>query len=133
MNTLLIFFAFPIAVIIFSIVLEKILKNPIFVASLIFAVFLILTFAVFGVNFLIATLAYTVLSFITALVVHLLCKHDEKEHNICELLENVFLNNNNDDNNESVCDTVEDLLSNNTNNSSNTNKCGCGCSRYRRR
>ena len=41
MNTLLIFFAFPIAVIIFSIVLEKLLKNPIIVASLIFAVFII--------------------------------------------------------------------------------------------
>ena len=79
MNTLLIFLAFPIAVIIFSIVLEKLLKNPIIVASLIFAVFIILTFAVFGVNFLIATLAYTILSFITALIVHLLCNREEHE------------------------------------------------------
>ncbi len=133
MNTLLIFFAFPIAVIIFSIVLEKLLKNPIIVASLIFAVFIILTFAVFGVNFLIATLAYTILSFITALIVHLLCNREEHENNLCDLLEDLLSNNNNNNNNESVCDTVEDLLSNSTNNNSNSNNCGCGCNRYRRR
>lgn len=135
MNTLLFFFAFPIAVIIFSIVLEKLLKNPIIVASIIFAVFIILTFAVFGVNFLIATLAYTILSFITALIVHLLCERDKDEHNICDLLQDLLSNNNNNNNdndNESVCDTVEDLLNNSTNNSHN-NSCGCGCNRYRRR
>ena len=131
MNTLLIFFAFPIAVIIFSVVLEKLLKNPIIVASLIFAVFLILTFAVFGVNFLIATLAYTILSFLTAFIVHLLCRNEENEHNICDLLEDLLSNNSNNDNdNESVCDTVENLLGNSTNNNSN---CGCGCNRYRKR
>ena len=74
MNTLLFFFAFPVAVIIFSIVLEKLLKNPIIVASLIFAVFLILTFAVFGDNFLIATLAYTILSFVTALIIQIIAQ-----------------------------------------------------------
>jgi len=133
MNTLLFFFAFPVAVIIFSIVLEKLLKNPIIVASLIFAVFLILTFAVFGENFLIATLAYTILSFVTALIAHLLCRNEENEHNICDLLEDLLSNNNNNNDNESVCDTVEDLLGNNSNNSSNNSNCGCGCNRYRRR
>lgn len=132
MNTLLFFFAFPVAVIIFSIVLEKLLKNPIIVASLIFAVFLILTFAVFGENFLIATLAYTIISFVTALVVHLLCRNEENEHNIRDLLEDLLSNNNNNDN-ESVCDTVEDLLGNNSNSNSNNSNCGCGCNRYRRR
>ena len=127
MNTLLFLFAFPVAVIIFSIVLEKLLKNPIIVASLIFAVFLILTFAVFGENFLIATLAYTIL------FVHLLCRNEENEHNICDLLEDLLSNNNNNNDNESVCDTVEDLLGNNSNNSSNNSNCGCGCNRYRRR
>lgn len=111
MNTLLIFFAFPVAVIIFSIVLEKLLKNPIMVASIIFAVFLIVTFAAFDVNFLIATFVYTVLSFVTALITKLLCEREENEH---------------------TCNTIEDLLGNSTNNNSNTGNCGCGCNRYRR-
>lgn len=72
MNTLLLFFAFPVAVIIFSIVLEKLLNNPTIVASLVFAVFLVVTFAAYDATFLIATLAYTVLAFITALIVNLL-------------------------------------------------------------
>lgn len=127
MNTLLIFFAFPVAVIIFSIVLEKLIKNPIIVASLIFASFLIVTFAAFDESFLIATLAYTVIALITALIVHLLCEREENEHNICNLLENVLSNNNT--NEENACNTVEDLLENNNNN----NSCGCGCNRYRRR
>ena len=112
MNTLLIFFAFPIAVIIFSIVLEKLLNNPIAVASLIFAVFLILAFTAFDTTFLIATLAYTILSLITALLVQLLCREDD------------------DDDDDDVCSTVEDLLNNNSN---NTNSCGCGCNRFRRK
>ena len=115
MNTLLFFFAFPIAVIIFSIVLEKLLKNPIIVASIIFAVFIILTFAVFGVNFLIATLAYTILAFITALIVQLLCNE----------------NNNEDDDDDSGCGCLNNLLNTNNTNS-NTNSSGCGCNRYRR-
>ena len=40
MNILLIFFALPIAVIIISIALQKILKNPKLVAAIIFAVVL---------------------------------------------------------------------------------------------
>ena len=57
MDTLLIFFAFPIAVIIVSAILEKILRNPVAVAALIFAIFLVVTFAVFDETFLIATFA----------------------------------------------------------------------------
>lgn len=110
MNTLLIFFAFPIAVIIFSIVLEKLLNSPIAVASLIFAVFLILAFTAFDTTFLIATLAYTILSFITALLVQLLCRENDDD--------------------DDVCDTVEDLLNDSSN---NTNNCGCGCNRFRRK
>ena len=74
MNILLIFFALPIAVIIVSAILEKLLKCPIAVASLIFAIFLVVTFAVFEVTFLIATLVYTIIAFITAVIVHLFKK-----------------------------------------------------------
>ena len=54
MNTLLIFFALPIATIILAAVLEKILKCPIAVAAVAFAIYLIVTFAVFNATFLIA-------------------------------------------------------------------------------
>ena len=72
MNILLLFFALPIAVIIFSIVLQKILKCPILVAGVIFAIFLILSFTVFSVVFLVATIIYTLISFITATIVSLI-------------------------------------------------------------
>lgn len=138
MNILLIFFALPIAVIIVSAILEKLLKCPIAVASLIFAIFLVVTFAVFEVTFLIATLVYTIIAFITAAIVHLFKKREREEHNICDLLENLLRNNNiirtgNIENTENVCETVADLLtSNNTNNGNNSNS-NCCCNRHRRR
>ena len=72
MNILLLFFALPIAVIIFSIVLQKILNCPILVAGVLFAIFLILSFTVFSVVFLVATIIYTLISFITATIVSLI-------------------------------------------------------------
>ena len=60
MNTLLIFFALPIAVIIISIALQKIFKCPFLVAGIIFAIFLIVTFVVGNLNLLIATIYYLV-------------------------------------------------------------------------
>lgn len=143
MNLLLIFFAFPIAVIIVSYILEKLLDSPVAVASLIFAIFLIVTFAVFDETFLIATLAYTLLAFITALIARYFCNRDESENNICEKLNNILntlsnngnngcnCNNDNDDDEDNICEAVGQILNNNNNN--NSNNCGCGCNRYRRR
>ena len=74
MNVLLIYFALPIAVIIFSIVLQKVFKCPLIVASIIFAIFLVVAFLVDVANFLVATIAYTILSFITAYIAMLICK-----------------------------------------------------------
>lgn len=71
MNVLLLLFAFPIATIIYSIVLQKILQCPILVALTIFATFLILSFAVFDESFLIYTILYTIISYITAIVTRL--------------------------------------------------------------
>ncbi len=136
MNILLIFFAFPIAVIIFSIVLERLLKCPVAVASLIFAIFLIITFAAFDETFLIATLVYTIIAFITAAIVHFL--RDRRENDICNLLSNLIQNNNlnnsnnNTDDSEDVSEAIENIISNNNNNNSQ-NTCNCGCNRYRRR
>jgi hypothetical protein len=101
---LLIYFAFPIATIIISAILQKILKNPIAVAALTFAIFLVVTFAAFDETFLIATLAYTVISLITAFIVS-----------------QINNNNDNDDSDDEI------TTCNNTNNTTS-----CGCNRYRR-
>lgn len=118
MNTLLIFFALPIAVIIISAILEKLLNSPVAVASLIFAIFLIVTFAVFDETFLIATLAYTILSFITALITCLI-RERCTNGNIYNMLSNLFQNNND----QEVADAAEEIPNNISN---------CGCNRYRR-
>jgi hypothetical protein len=55
MDLLLLFFAIPLAVIILSIVLQKILKCPWLVAATFFAIFLIVTFAVGDIRLLIFT------------------------------------------------------------------------------
>ena len=107
MNTLLIFFAFPIAVIIISAIMQKVLKNPIAVASLVFAIFLIVTFAVFDETFLIATLIYTIIAFITALIINFICQINNSETNL---------------------NTVSNLVNNNNSNCNNS----CICNRYRR-
>ncbi len=137
MNNLLIFFAFPIAVIIFSIVLQKLLHNPFAVASLVFAVFIVITFAAFDQNFLISTLAYTILSFLTAILVNRLKNSNNNMCNfctqnndsttcLCNALNNVIENNN--DNTNNVIDGLLELLQNNNNNNnddenSNTETC----------
>ena len=138
MNTLLIFFAFPLAVIIVSAILQKLLNSPLAVASLIFAIFLVITFAAFDETFLIATLVYTILAFITASLVRLFCKTGENNC-LCEALSNL-INNNTGDNEENNISTINNTLNeilnsiNNTNNSnnSNNNTCGCRYARYRR-
>ena len=90
MNILLIFFALPIAVIIISIALQKILKCPALVAAIIFAIFLIVTFIISDLIFLVATIIYTIISFITAYIVFFICRflrrrncEDRDEHECC--------------------------------------------------
>lgn len=85
MNLLLLFFALPIATIIISIALQKNLDNPILVASIIFAVFLVVTFVVGDLNLLIATIAYTIISFITAVIVRYIKQNinDSNDNNTC--------------------------------------------------
>ena len=81
MNLLLIFFALPLATIIFSIALQKILDNPILVSAIIFAIFLIVTFVVWDLNLLIATIVYTIISFITAIIVKYIEENSDRNEN----------------------------------------------------
>lgn len=74
MNILLIFFALPIATIIISIALQKILRCPPLVAAIIFSIFLVVTFIINSLTFLVATIAYTIISFITAVIVCIICR-----------------------------------------------------------
>lgn len=68
MNDLLLYFAFPISTIILAIVLQKILRNEFLTAGTFFAVYLIVTFTAFDINFLIYAIAYTILAYITAVI-----------------------------------------------------------------
>lgn len=105
MNLLLLLFALPIATIIFSIVLQKIIRSPILVALTIFAIFLIVTFAAFDESFLIYTILYTILSYITAMITRLFKR----------LIRRFLCNQNNDD-------------SDNEDNSDSDNDNDCNCS-----
>ena len=152
MNTLLIFFAFPIAVIIISILLQKLFNNPIGVAAFIFAIFIVVTFAAFDETFLIATLAYTILAFLTAFFVSRFCNSENNNNSGCGLcngaLQALQTGVNNTSNTNNIVSDLQDLLNNvnNGNNNNNNNNddddddddviigtnCGCGCGRIRR-
>ncbi len=134
MNLLLIFFAFPIAVIIISFVLQKLLQSPLTVASIIFAIFIVITFAAFDETFLIATFAYTVLSFTTALITRTLyCRNDENNNIrgiLNQILERVSSTNTNGEFNytNNYNDNIEQIFREN-----DETREECECNRYRRR
>lgn len=109
MNILLIFFALPIATIILSAVLEKVIQSPFAVASVAFAIYLIVTFAAFDATFLIAAIIYTLLALITALIVRFIMNLQE------------------DENGTNSCGCSNNGSNSNTNN--NSSNCGCGCRR----
>ncbi len=73
MNTLLLFFALPVATIILAIVLQKILNNPLLVTATFFAIYLVVTFAAFDSSFLVYAIAYTILAYITAILTRTIC------------------------------------------------------------
>ena len=156
MNTiLLIFFAIPLAVIIFSIALQKILKCPALVAGIIFAIGVIITFIIGNLIFLAATLVYTFISYITALITCLICRFFNND-NCCR--RNRCCNNDNNgygcdnDNGINTANTINGVIrivdsNGNTScnndeittrinvvpNTANNGRTGCICGRYRRR
>ena len=71
--SLLLFFALPIATIILSVVLQKILKCPILVALTFFAIYLVVAFSAFDYYFLVYAILYTIISYITACLTRFLC------------------------------------------------------------
>ena len=91
MDPILVFLIFPIAVIIFSIALEKLLNSPILVAAIIFIIGLIIALTVFGgsANAIIAAFVYAIIAYITALITN--------------FINRLFNNNNNNNPNTRAC------------------------------
>lgn len=85
MNTLLLFFALPIATIILAVVLQKILKCPCLVAATFFAIYLIITYAVFDSSFLVYVIGYTLLAFVSAVLTKWICQLKQQlcQRNTC--------------------------------------------------
>lgn len=73
MNVLLLAFAIPVATILLSIVLQKILKCPLLVAATFFAVLLIVTFTVSDLSFLVFAIIYTILAYVTSVLTRFIC------------------------------------------------------------
>lgn len=75
MNTnLLIFFAIPLAVIVISIALQRLLKCPSLVAGVIFVIFLIVAVVLNDINVLILAIVYALLAYVSALLYCIFCK-----------------------------------------------------------
>ena len=127
MNNLLIFFAFPIAVIIISVILQKLLNNPVLVAALIFAIFLIITFAFFDETFLIATLAYTILAFIAAFVAEqIFRRYRNYKHSNTEGF-GTDDNNNENSENHNNCNCTREVVTANLTNETTGNRSSWRC------
>ncbi len=129
MNTLLIFFALPVATVILAIVLQKILDNPLLVAATFFAVYLIVAFALFDTSFLVYTILYTILAYISATLTKVVCNLIKMLHNNCiyRMTEKPISISNA---NLSNCNT--NLISETNavrNNASATSCCNCRCMR----
>lgn len=127
MELLLIFFALPLAVIIISIALQKIFKNPILVSSIIFAIGLIVTFIIGNLIILVITIIYTIISYVTAFITYLICKWFREENK-----GNLLTINSRCGNNSNCCnmnDGRNDLITISSNgNSQETGNWNCSCS-----
>lgn len=95
MNTLLLFFALPVATILLAIVVEKILRNPFLTSITFFAIYLIVAFAAFDETFLIYVIVYTILAFITAIIAEFFFQRCREQNNNCnKWISRCFQNNN---------------------------------------
>lgn len=92
MNNLLLFFALPVATILLSIVLQKILNCPILVAITAFAIYLIVTFSAFNETFLIYAIIYTIIAYITAAVTRFIMRIIECQNNDSNICDDININ-----------------------------------------
>ena len=85
MNNYLIYFALPIATIILAIVVEKLLRDQIFTGLTFFAIYLIVTFGIFDVTFLVYAIIYTLLAFLSAYIAELFFNKRVLSNNISNI------------------------------------------------
>ena len=114
MSTVLLFLAIAVAVIIFSIALQIIFKNPFLVAAIVFAIFLIVAAVVGTIEWLIATIIFTILAFVTALLTCLICKICSRLGDVSDNTCGICCNNNDNNGNETAVegitqDDIQDL------------------------
>lgn len=124
MSDILLFFVFPVATIIFAVILERLLHCPIQVGAIAFAIYIIVTYVAFDVSFLIYAIAYTIIAYITALLTKLifkLLKRECEKQSDSERLQNAV---------ESLSENVENL--NNALGCMGVNRNNCCCRRNRR-
>lgn len=72
MNLLLFLFAIPFAVIIFSIILQKVINNPILVAFATFSIIILVATITTEEIFYILAIVYTIISYIAALLTRII-------------------------------------------------------------
>ncbi len=132
MNTLLIFFAFPVATIILAVVLEKLLRCPFLTAATFFAIFLIVAFSVFDASFLVNVIVYTILAFLAAVLAEIFYGRNHENHSNCA---RCSLCNRRENNNNTITLSNQDItrignqlanIQNNQNNNNDNNNCHNG-------
>ncbi len=133
MNTLLLFFALPVATVILAIVLQKILNNPLLVAATFFAIYLVVAFAAFDASFLVYAIIYTILAYITAILVNAICRllralsnQNNCTYRVTERPITISTNLSSDGNDVTSNNT---LLTNGNTLSNNSGGCNCRCRR----
>lgn len=132
---LLIFFAIPLVTILLAIVLQRVFKSPVLVAITFFAVYLIIAFAVSLIGIadlgtaLVATIIYTIIAYLTALIVMIICKILKKLDRICREREESDTDAETDTNcccsHERNNDVAVQGVIEVRNNNENENSCGC--------
>lgn len=105
MSQILLLFVFPIVTIIFAIALEKLLDSPLLTAGTIFGAFLIATFTVYTIDFLIYAVAYGILAFVVAYLYRFITSILSRLGGIGQN-NNGNNNNNNNNNNGGMPDTT---------------------------
>lgn len=105
MSQILLLFVFPIVTIIFAIALEKLLDSPLLTAGTIFGAFLIATFTVYTIDFLIYAVAYGILAFVVVYLYRFITSILSRLGGIGQN-NNGNNNNNNNNNNGGLPDTT---------------------------
>lgn len=82
MNSLLIFFALPVATIILAVVLERVWGCYKLVTAFIFAIYLIIVFALFDASYLVYALIYTFLAFVASYLSMVIQRLNQRLDNI---------------------------------------------------